>query len=65
MYDILNGFINDWSRKVDETKIIVIKKVNKHIIMSGLFCASLATYIIPNVTFSRQLLIPNHHKGVQ
>ena len=23
---ILNGFINDWSRKVDETKIIVIKK---------------------------------------
>ena len=27
--------------------------------MSGLFCASLATYIIPNVTFSRQLLIPN------
>ena len=30
MYDILNDFINDWSRKVDETKIIEIKKVNKH-----------------------------------
>ena len=57
MHDILNGFINDWSRKVDETKISD-KKVNKHY-MSGLFCASLATYIIPNVTFSRQLLIPN------
>ena len=32
--------------------------------MLGIFCASLAAYI-PNVTFSRQLLIPNHHKGVQ
>ena len=48
---------------IDET-MKVTKKVNKHI-MSGLVYASLATYIIPNVTFSRQLLIPNHHKGVQ
>ena len=50
---------------IDET-MKVTKKVNKHNYnMSGLVCASLATYIIPNVTFSRQLLIPNHHKGVQ
>ena len=47
------------------TMIIVTKKGNKHI-MSGLFCASLAAYMyIRNVTFSRQLLIPNYHKGVQ
>ena len=27
MHDILNGFINDWSRKVDETKIIKVNKL--------------------------------------
>ena len=45
MHDILNGFINDWSRKVDETKIIVIKKVNKDTVyVRAILCLSCNLY---------------------
>ena len=53
MHDILNGFIIDWSKKVDETKIIVIKKINKHI------CQGYSVPLLQLILYQRSLSADN------